>query len=78
MGHDTGGLEKKKHKVRVVSCFIWGRMKTASRETAPQIALRTVPKNAGGWEEDSIYMILVKGEYVQSGTYFSKRFLLVS
>ena len=53
-------------------------MKTASRETAPQIALRTVPKNAGGWEEDSIYMILVKGEYVQSGTYFSRRFLLVS
>ena len=70
--------KKKKHKVRVVSCFIWGRMKTGNKETAPQIALRNCSKDAGGWREDSIYVILVKGKYLQSGTYFSKKFLLVS
>ena len=64
--------------MRVGSCFIWGRMKTGSRETEPQIALRNCYKDAGGWREDGIYVILVRGEYVQSGTYFSKKFLLVS
>ena len=42
-------------------------MRTAARETAPQIALRNCSKEAGG--KVSIYMILVKGEYMQSGTY---------
>ena len=48
--------------------FIWGRMKTVVWETAPQIALRNCSKEAGG--TDSIYEILVNGEYMQSRTYF--------
>ena len=50
-------------------------MRTADRETAPQITLRDCSKEAVG--EDSVYMILLKGEYMQSGTYFSRRLLLV-
>ena len=43
-------------------------MRTATWETAPQIALRNCSKEVR--EKDNIYMILVKGEYVQSSTYF--------
>ena len=42
--------------------FIWGKMRTAAQETAPQTAQRDCSKAAG---EVSIYMIVVKGEYVQ-------------
>ena len=48
--------------------FIWGKMRTAARETAFQIALRNRSKEAGG--KVSIYVILVKGEYMQSSIYF--------
>ena len=43
-------------------------MRTATWETAPQIALRNCSKEVR--EKGSIYVILVKGEYVQSSTYF--------
>ena len=51
-------------------------MRTAAWETAPQIALRNGSKEAEG--KVSIHVILVTGEYMQSSTYFSRRFLLVS
>ena len=38
---------KKKHSVRVAS-FIWYNMRTAAQGTAPQIALRNCPEEAGG------------------------------
>ena len=34
--------------VRAVSCFIWSKMKTASWQTAAQIALRNCSKEVGG------------------------------
>ena len=43
-------------------------MRIAASETAPQIALRNCSKKAGGYI--SIYVILVKGEYMHSSTYF--------
>ena len=43
-------------------------MKTATQETAFQIALSNCSKEVG--EKVSIYVILVKGEYMQSSTYF--------
>ena len=58
---------KKIHDVRVAS-LIWGKMRTAAQETASQVALRNCPKEAGG-------VIWVKGKYMQSSTYISKRFL---
>ena len=59
---------KKKHKVKVVSCFIWGKMRTIPQETAFQIALRNCFKEVGG--KVSIYVVLVMREYMQSNTYF--------
>ena len=56
--------------------FVWGKMRTAAQETAPQIALRNSSKETVG--KVSMYEILVKGKYVQLSTYFPKRFLLVS
>ena len=41
------------------------------QETASQIALRNCSKETGG--KISIYVILVKGEYVQSSTYFLQK-----
>ena len=52
-------------------------MRTAARETAPQIALRNCSKEVG-MGEVRIYLIWVKGKYIQSNIYFSRRFLLVS
>ena len=43
-------------------------MRTMARETAFQIALRNCSKEVAG--KVSIYVILVKGEYMQSNTYF--------
>ena len=51
-------------------------MRGLTQETAPQIALRNCSKEAGG--KASICVILVMGEYMQSSTYFSKSFMLVS
>ena len=52
-------------------------MRTAAQETtAPQIALGNCPEEAG--RKVSIYEILMKGEYMQSSTYFFKRFLVIS
>ena len=42
--------------------------RTVAQETVPQIALRNCSKEAVG--KASIYVILVKGEYMQSSTYF--------
>ena len=53
-------------------------MRTVAWETATQIALRNCPREAGGEGEVSINVVLVKGEYMQSSTYFFKRFLPVS
>ena len=46
-------------------------MKAIALETAFQLALRNCSKEAGG--KVSIYVILVKGEYMQSGTYFLQK-----
>ena len=46
-------------------------MRTAARETAFQMALRNCSKEVGG--KVSIYVILVKGEYMQSSTYFLQK-----
>ena len=56
--------------------FIWGKMKTAAWETAPQIALKNCSKETVG--KVNIYVILVKRVYIESSTYFSRRFLLVT
>ena len=55
-------IEIKMHNVRVVSFFIWGKMRTIARETAFQTALRNCSEVVG--EKVSIYMILVNGEYM--------------
>ena len=46
-------------------------MRTAAWETATQIALRDCSKEVLG--KDNIYVILVKGEYMQSSTYFFQK-----
>ena len=66
---------KKKKNAQRESCelsFIGGKMRTIAQETAFQIALRNCSKDVGG--KVSIYVILVKGEYM----YSSRRFPLVS
>ena len=63
------------HNMRVK--FYLGQNKdTAAWKTESQIALRNCSKEAG--RKVSMYVILVKGEYKQSNTYFLRRFLLVS
>ena len=62
----SGGLVDLKKKAQHESyelSFIWGKMGTADREIASQIALRNCSKKAG--RKVSIYVILVKGEYMQ-------------
>ena len=51
-------------------------MRTVAWETAPQIALRDCSKEAG--RKVSKDVILVKEEYMQSSTYFSRSSLLIS
>ena len=46
-------------------------MRTIAWEAAFQIALRNCSKEVGG--KVSIYVILVKGEYMQSSTYFLQK-----
>ena len=48
--------------------MLFGANETAARETAPQVALRNCSKVAAG--KVSIYVVLVKREYMQSNTYF--------
>ena len=50
-------------------------MRTVAREMAPQIALRNCSKEVGG--KNSVYVILMKGVYLQSSMYFPRRFVLV-
>ena len=60
---------KKKEKTQHDICelkFIWGKMRTIAQETAFQIALRNCSKEVEG--KISIYVILVKEEYMQSST----------
>ena len=59
------------------SSFIWGEMKTAAPETASWVASseRQLQRVRG---RVSIYVILVKGESIQSGTDSCRRLLLVS
>ena len=59
---------KKMHDVRVASCFIWGQIEDCSGDTAFQIALRNCSKEVGG--KVNIYAILLKGEYMQSSSFF--------
>ena len=61
------------HSVRVVSFFIWGKMKTAAWEAAPQIALRDCSKEGLGGGS-IIYKILVKGEFNEIMHLLYKRF----
>ena len=56
-------LKNAQHESCEVS-FIWGKMRTAAWETAPQIVLRNCSKEAKG--KVSIYVILVMGKYMQS------------
>ena len=51
-------------------------MRTAAQEIAPQIALRNCSREAEG--KDSMYVILVKGEWAAIKHSFLKMFLLVS
>ena len=51
--------------------FIWGKMSPTAWETAFQIALRKCSKEVG--EKVSIYMILVKREYMWSSTDFLQK-----
>ena len=43
-------------------------MRTIAQETVPQVVLRNCSKEVK--EEGQYYVILVKGEYMQSSTYF--------
>ena len=56
---------------RIMSSLIWGKMKTVAWDTAFQIALRNCSRKAAG--KTSIYVIWVKGQYLQSGTYILQK-----
>ena len=68
-------FKKNKKHITCKLNFIRGKMRTAAGETASQIALRDRSKEEGG--KVRIDVILVKGEYMQSSTYFFRRFLRV-
>ena len=62
-------LKKKLQKKRVVNQVLFGgKIKTIALETPSQIALRNYSKESGGMV--NIYIILLKGEYMQPSTYF--------
>ena len=54
--------------------FTWGKMRTAAWETAPQIALRNCPKEAGEAGKGSIYTILMKGNTCNQAHIFPEGF----
>ena len=65
------------HNVRVVSCFIWSKMRTIAWEAAFQKALKYSSKEVGG--KVSIYVILVKGREVHAALHpFCRSLLLIS
>ena len=73
--------------MRAVSCFIWSKMKTASWQTAAQIALRNCSKEVGGrsyicdFGIGGVHAIKHTHTHTHTHTYiyiFNKRFLLVS
>ena len=53
-------------------------MRTAAQETAPQITLRNFSKKKDREGQRSIYMILVKEDFIQPNPYLTKDFLLVT
>ena len=55
--------------------FIWGKMRTAARETAPRIALRDCSEKTVG--EGQYRRFWLRGSSAQSSAYFTKGFLLV-
>ena len=63
--HNCWLLKNAQHESCKLS-FIWGNMRTEVWETGSQIALRSCSKEVG---KDSIYVILVKGQYMQSSTF---------
>ena len=54
--------EKNARRESCELCIIWDKMRTIVWETASQIALRNCSKEVRG--KVSIYVILVKGEFV--------------
>ena len=61
-------LNKNAQHDSCVLSFIWGKIRTTAQETAFQRALRNCSTEVVG--KVSIYVILVKGEHMQSSTYF--------
>ena len=71
------GLLTKKD-VQLESCelsFIWGKMRTAAREAASQIALRNCSKGEVG--ERQYIRFWCRGSSIPRSTQFTKGFLLV-
>ena len=69
-GHHNCPLKK---DVQLESCelsFIWGKMRTAAQEAAPQRALKLLQSSSGG---KSIYKVLVKREFSTMKYSFYKR-----
>ena len=67
-------VSTEKKNVQCENCtlnFIWGKMRTIAQETAFQIALRNCSKEKG--QKVSMYLILVKRDYIQSSTYFLEK-----
>ena len=56
-----------------VKFYLGQKMETEAQKIAPQIALRNCSKEAEG--RVSTFVILMKKEYMQSSTCFSRRFL---
>ena len=63
---------KNMHNIRVMS-FIWGKV-MARAQGIVQITEKLAQRGSWGM---SIYVILVKKEFMHSGTYFTKGFLLI-
>ena len=57
-----------------VESFIWGKMQTAAREAASQIALKRLLQSGSGGK--SIYKVLVKGEFNAMKHSICKRFFV--
>ena len=64
---DFANLKKNAQHESCELSFIGGKMKTIARETAIQIALRNYFSEV--WGKVSVYVLLVKGEYMQSNKY---------
>ena len=63
------------HNIRVAKLsFVWGKMRTAAWETAPQIVLRNCSKEAEGKISEHVISVKI---YLHA-TYFSKILLSTS